>query len=205
MHREMARLTHTGASDAEIAETLHLTAAQLVEEWLKLASSEKAVSREEGVNLILAKLIVEAKEALATKNDELALIIRAPEDSAVITFNMSGIITGISLYGEKLLGFPSSSLIGKPIDLALTGGIRQVEQSAQEMAKAEDGDFVRSKRVHARPDGTAFEAEHSLVAIYGSMGQVTGFVREIRDLTNRRVHEIAIEELNASLALLIQD
>lgn len=205
IHKEMAQMAHAGATDQEIAAKLDLTSIEMAAEWSRLTDSADGVPRADAVNLIIAQLILEARRALAERKSELALIIRAPQDLAVLTFNMMGIVTGISQFSESLLGIPAQGLIGMPIDAILAGRLDQTKQSEKEMAQAEQGDFVRVNRTHTRQDGSTFEAEHSLVAIYGRMGEVTGFVREIRDLTNRRVHEVKIDELNASLALLVQE
>src|SRR4051812_14590932 len=104
VQQEIAEMSHVGLSDEEIATHLNLSRQQLTALWDKLTHSMKDISRDAAVDMILAQLILEARAALATKDDEMALIVRAPDDKAIITFNILGMITGVSRDGHRLLG-----------------------------------------------------------------------------------------------------
>jgi hypothetical protein len=73
------------------------------------------------------------------------------------------------------------------------------------MVRAEEGEKVHTTRTHLRDDGTTFVAEHTVIALVGRTGITSGFARDICDITQRRVHELRIEELDASVTLLLTD
>jgi PAS domain S-box-containing protein len=192
-----------GATDAEIADKLQISREKLDHEWKEILDAIRATDHHENVEGLLVQLLREAQQALKSEKDQLALVLAKPDDKAVLTLGLSGLITGASSSAERILGVPTKSLPGMPIDYILAERMDGLETSTEEMTKAEQGHTVTSTREHRRADNTTFAGEHCLVAIIGATGHVSGFVREIRDISQRRVHEIKIEQLNTTIALLV--
>ncbi|MEZ0325295.1 MAG: PAS domain-containing protein [Fimbriimonas sp.] len=201
---DMTQMAQAGVSDSEIAEKLKMTAPELRQAWEALLERVHAKNRAEAIELVIARRILEAKSALLDEQAELALIIANHQDEAVLILNNMGTITGVGQTSATVLGRVASDLIGMPVDVLLAGRIKGVDTSSDEMARAQAGERVHSTRTHERDDGTTFEAEHTLIAIVGRSGEVSGFARDICDLTQRRIHEVRIEELGASVALLVK-
>ena len=101
------------------------------------------------------------------------------------------------------MGWPVDHIIGRPIDMLLADRYNAAVQSATEMRETEAGEAVHAEREHIREDGSVFSAHHALFALIGTGGYVTGFARRIENATARKAHEIHIEELDATIALLI--
>ncbi len=201
----MTQMAHAGATDVQIADRLKMSVPELREAWITLLESVQAKNREEAFELVLARRILEAKAALLDERAELAVILASHEDEAVLILNNMGTITGVGQSSAKVLGRNASDLIGMPVDVLLAGRITDVKASADEMARAESGERVHTTRVHVRDDGTTFQAEHTLIALVGHMGEISGFARDICDLSQRRIHEVRIEELGATVALLLKE
>jgi len=191
-------------SNAEIAERLKAESPDLATALERIVRSAGPRARSASPDEFLARLIDEARTALDTEKAELALVLATPDDEAVLVLDAMGIITGVCKLSAEILGREQANLLGVPVDVLLSGRSRGVEQSSDEMARAEHGERVHATRTHVRDDGTTFEAEHTVVALIGRRGEVSGFARRIHDLTERRLHEVHVEELNASVALLIR-
>lgn len=201
---QIVLLSKEGDTDVEIARKLDLSAKELGEEWHQLEKTLKVLTQEESVKVVLARMLVKARRALAAENAEFALILGSPKEQAILTFNSMGIVTAVSQDSEKLLGISAQRLIGRTVDSILSGRGSDVEISADEMHRAETEGAVESERTHSRLDGPDFVAHHTLVALIGPTGINTGFVRTIREQKSRRFHEIKVAELEQTIAFLIE-
>jgi PAS domain S-box-containing protein len=202
---QMAHLSKAGDSDAEIAGKLRLTAEELGEEWARLAASLKVVSQEESAEIVLSRLLTQAREALKAEDAHYAVVLGSTKEQAILTLNSRGIITAACHNCERILGKSGSELVGKPIDSILTGKAAQVAESADEMQRAEEGDVVESERPHTRSDGGTFVGHHTIVAVIGPTGDTAGFVRTIRTVKGKRLHEIKVAQLEQTIALLLDE
>jgi PAS domain S-box-containing protein len=205
IHEQMARLSQAGRTDEEIAAKLHMTAKELGEQWSELEASLKVVTQDESVEIVLARLLVKARDALKQENAHFAMVVGSAKEQAVITFGSNGLITAVSHDCEKFLGKSAAQLIGQPMEGILAGNSAQIAESADEMHRAELGTAVQSERSHIRDSGETFMAHHTLVALIGPTGDTAGFVRTIRDLKWRRVHEIKVAELEQTIAVLLDE
>jgi PAS domain S-box-containing protein len=201
----LSELSHAGVSDAQIAKKLQMSGPELKQAWSALLKHTKASTKSEAVEIVVARLILEAKKALDVEKAELALILATTSDEAVVIMDSNGIIRGVGKHSADLLGKNPEDLVGMPVDVLLAGRLHGALETSKEMQRAELGEKVRSTRKHVRDDGTTFEAEHTLIAIVGRLGQVSGFARDICDITQRKIHELRIEELDASVAMLVGD
>ncbi len=190
-------------SDAQVAEKIRDSSPELRQAWDDMKRIARAGSSPVSVETLIAGLIKEAKSALKQEEQELAVIIAARQEEAVLILNNVGIVTGVCKHSAEILGKEESEIIGLPIDAILQGRHKNVDASTDEMTRAEEGERVFANKTHQRSDGSTFEAEHTVVALVGRMGEVSGFARNIADVSDRRVHEIHIEEMNASVAVLI--
>jgi PAS domain S-box-containing protein len=171
-------------------------------DWSKTRKILNVNSREEAVEL-LAVALANARAELLKAQGAMALLVQSEAEHAIITLDMMGVVVGVTEQGTRFLGWPAESIIGKPVDAILAGRFKAVEESSDEMHRAERGEDVTSHREHVRSDGTSFKGRHALFALIGSGGRVRGFVRKIEDVTAREACEIHIEELDATIALLV--
>jgi PAS domain S-box-containing protein len=160
-------------------------------------------SREEVVEL-LAQALVKARDELTTAQASMALLVQTQSEHAILTTDVNGNVVSVTSEGARLLGWPLEKIIGQPIDLILADRFNAVAESSPQMDQAEDlGTGGSSEQAHVREDGTRFSADHAVFVLMGEGGHLTGFVNRIEDVTAREAHEVHIEELNATIALLI--
>lgn len=171
-------------------------------DWSRARAILEVSSREEAVAL-LAQALARAREELTKAKGAIALLVQTQSEHAIVTTDALGNVVSVTPEGARLLGWPLESVIGRPIDLVLADRLNAPEESSAEMKAADAGQGVFSDRAHVRQDGTTFNARHAIFALIGVGGHMTGFVRRIEDVTAREAHEVHIEELDETIALLI--
>lgn len=150
----------------------------------------------------VTELIAEARQILSEERAAVAVLLRSRDEMAVLTIDPLGVITAVNQHSSKLLGKSPAEIVGKTIDSVLGSGIEGIDESADEMKRADRGEIVESVRTHRRLDGTTFEGDHVVIAIVGLHGEQAGFIREVRDRAALRAHEVRIEELVMQIAVL---
>jgi PAS domain S-box-containing protein len=127
--------------------------------------------------------------------DRFQLLVDSIVDYGIFELDPGGHIVSWNSGAEKLKGYRRDEIIGKHFSIfypaeALARGWPQEELCrAAELGRFEDEGW------RLRKDGSRFWANVIITAVRGSHGQLTGFVKITRDLTERRLHE---EELRAS-------
>ena len=130
-------------------------------------------------------------------------IIDSLQDYAILTLDNDFIINSWSSGAEKIFGYETEEIIGEHFDIIFTdedknNGIPKVETNAA----IKEGRAV-DNRWHICKDGSKFYAYGLVFPLIGQEGELLGFVKILRDLTERRKAEDAIktyvkelEELN---------
>src|SRR5688572_28538273 len=96
---------------------------------------------------------------------------------------------------EKLKGYSREEILGRhfsvfyPREAVETGWPDEELRRARQLGRFEDEGW------RIRKDGSRFWANVVITALYGPQGELTGFAKITRDLTERRRHE---EELRVS-------
>lgn len=123
------------------------------------------------------------------------------EDYAIIRLSKDGIIKNWNRGAEKIKGYREEEIVGKnfkvfypPAEVA-SGLPDRLLKEAFELGK------VNHEGWRIRKDGTRFWAGISITALHDEAGNVTGFTKVTRDLTERRNQELRVNEINEDLKL----
>lgn len=121
-------------------------------------------------------------------------IIDSLQDYSILTLNNDFIINSWSSGAEKIFGYETEEIIGEHFDIIFTeedrkNGIPKVEtDTAIKVGRAVDN------RWHICKDGSKFYAYGLVFPLIGQEGELLGFVKILRDLTERRKSEDAIKK-----------
>ena len=128
-------------------------------------------------------------------------IVENVVDYAIFTLDPDRSITGWSAGARAIFGFADEEVIGRPADLIFTPEDRQAGVPEQEAATARRDGRASDERWHIRKDGTRFFASGVLTSLGG---EGAGFVKILRDLTDRKLMEDALrrsrDELESRVA-----
>jgi PAS domain S-box-containing protein len=125
----------------------------------------------------------------------LQLLIEAVTDYGIFMLDPDGRIASWNSGAQKLKGWRREEILGQhfsifyPPEAVASGWPQEELRLAKQRGRFEDEGW------RVRKDGTRFWANVVITALYGPMGELNGYAKITRDLTERRRHE---EELRIS-------
>ena len=121
------------------------------------------------------------------------------EDYAIILLDAVGTITSWNKGAEKIKGYSSDDIIGKSFYQFYTPEDRKAGLPDSLLLAARNNNRVSHEGWRVRKDGSRFWGNVTITAIHNSFGEVSGFLKLTRDLTERKIaedlHKQYIEEL----------
>lgn len=137
----------------------------------------------------------QAEVALRESEERYRLLINSLTDYAVFTLDVEGFVTSWNSGAERIIGFRPEEIIGTHVSVLYTAEDTAAGRPEQFMKRVvEEGSF-RDEEWRVRKDGTLFWAEVYMVCIRDETGQLHGFSRVTRDLTERKEAEEHIRYL----------
>ncbi|HSY19528.1 MAG TPA: PAS domain S-box protein, partial [Candidatus Acidoferrales bacterium] len=159
-------------------------------------SSRIITFKEEACVLSVMRDVTERKRAEAAAA-RLAAIVQSSDD-AIIGKNLDGIVTSWNAGAENLFGFAADEMVGQPI-LRLIPPERHHEE-ADILARVRRGESVRHlDTVRVRKDDGTINVSVTASPIRDAAGKVVGVSKVARDITERKLAEEKIHQLNAEL------
>lgn len=127
----------------------------------------------------------------ALSRDELAHVFRSITEYAIFTIDASGDVTMWNEGAERVFGYSAGAILGQSVTILFTPEDRERQATRQEMRDAERTGRAADERYHLRKDGSRFYASGLLFPLRDTAGELTGFVKVCRDLTDRKRQEQA--------------
>ena len=131
------------------------------------------------------------------------LLVESVKDYAIFLLNPSGIVSTWNQGAERIKGYRASEIIGKHFSCFYPQEAvesrwpdRELEMAAKEGRFTDEGPRVRK-------DGSTFWAYVVITALRDPNGELRGFSKVTRDLTERRELEERTRELNKELRLRV--
>ena len=120
---------------------------------------------------------------------ELEAMIGAIRNFEIIKLDIHGNIASWSAGARTLKGYAAEEILGQPVSIFYTEEDRNAGVAERELQAAVAHGRVAFEAWRLRKGGGRFWASVTLAPIRDSSGQLTGFVKVTRDLTQRREHE----------------
>ena len=115
-------------------------------------------------------------------------------DFVVFLMDPDGCIVSWNPGVERILGYTEAEWLGQPAELIFTPEDRTQGVPEQEMTKAAQEGRAPDIRWHLRKNGERLYVEGTMVALRDETGQLLGFSKVMRDITERRLAEAALRE-----------
>jgi PAS domain S-box-containing protein len=131
------------------------------------------------------------------ENRRLAAIIRSSED-AVLTKDLTGVVTGWNQGAERLYGYSAEEAIGMTVEELIIPGERR-EEAQRVLDEVGAGETISFETQRRTKDGTTMDVTLRAFPIRGLTGEVTAVCTVAHDVSERRRRERAEEQESEAL------
>jgi len=114
-------------------------------------------------------------------------------DYEVIRLDREGLVRSWNPGAVKLTGYVADEVVGRHVSMFYTEDDARAGMADREMSSAARTGSLEVEGWRIRKDGTRFWANVMLSPILGDQGELTGFVKVARDLTERREQEQLVQ------------
>jgi PAS domain S-box-containing protein len=153
----------------------------------------------EGV-FILSFNITDRKQAEAElqQSEELfRLLMESVRDYAIIILDPTGHVVSWNTGAEHIKGYRAQEIIGKHFSRFYRDTDVQNGKPEQELAIAREQGQFQEESWRVRKDGSLFMADVTISPLFNRVGELRGFVKLIRDITERKKAEEALSQSEA--------
>lgn len=128
--------------------------------------------------------------------------IESARDYAIILLDQEGLVSSWNVGATRILGYVEEEVVGQPLEIFFTTEDRSRGVPEKEIAEARASGRASDDRWHVRKDGSRFWCSGVLTRVQDEAGTLAGFVKVMRDLTERKLME---ERLRARTEELVAD
>lgn len=139
----------------------------------------------------------DAHEAALYRN-----LVKNLPDYAIFRIDPQGVIESWNTGVEKLLGYGEAEFLGQPFDILFPAKERELGAPRHELETAASAGRSSDERWHVRKDGILFFADGMITAVTSDVGEILGYTKVMRDVTERKLAEEARDRLAAQVSEL---
>src|ERR1700744_2802891 len=143
-------------------------------------------------------------EAAQSSDGRYRLLVEAITDYAIYMLDRGGLVTSWNPGARRFKGYEADEIIGRHFSTFYTDAERSQNVPALALAEAERTGRFEREGWRVRKDGTQFWAHVVIDAIRSPEGELVGFAKITRDLTERRAAETKLRESEEQFRLLVQ-
>jgi PAS domain S-box-containing protein len=130
---------------------------------------------------------------LQSSEQRFQLLVQSIRDYAIFMLHPDGTVASWNEGAQRIKGYEADEIIGRSFELFYTPADRAAGIPSQVLEAARSARSYQTEGWRVRKDGTAFWGEVTITALRES-GELIGFAKVTRDLTERRSAEAAQRE-----------
>lgn len=143
-------------------------------------------------------------QALLDSEERLRLLIEGVREYAIFQLDSGGHIASWNTGAQRLKGYSANEILGKHFSVFYEPQDVQDGRPSHNLAEAMQEGESKDEGWRVRKDGSRFWASVVLTALRDEAGNVRGFVKITRDLTERREREVVLQEAKETLERRVQ-
>jgi PAS domain S-box-containing protein len=132
-----------------------------------------------------------------------AELIANVEDHAIFLLDQDGIIRSWNAGAQKIKGYSAEEIIGQPFTRFYTKEALDAQWPQEELRRAAKEGRIEDEGWRVRRDGSLFWANVVITALRSPSGELRGYLKITRDLTERKQAEEAVRHSEEILRLMI--
>ena len=137
-------------------------------------------------------------------DERFRLLVDAVTDYAIYMLDPAGNIASWNAGAERFKGYPAQEVIGRHFSLFYTDEDRRRGLPATALETSVSTGKFEAEGWHVRKDGSRFWAHVVIDPIRDPSGELLGFAKITRDLTERKAAEQSLQHSEEELRLLVQ-
>jgi PAS domain S-box-containing protein len=145
----------------------------------------------------------QAQQALYESERRFRLLVETVKDYAIYMLDPSGVIINWNAGAERMKGYSAEEIVGQHFSLFYTREDRAAGAPARALASAARHGHYEGEGWRIRKDGGRFWALVELDAMRDETGELIGFAKVTRDITERQVAQQALREAASQFRTLI--
>ncbi len=127
------------------------------------------------------------------------LLVNTIQEYAIFLLDPTGHIATWNPGAQKLKGYTPDEIIGRHFSTFYPTRDVQAGKPAWELVEARKHGHVEDEGWRVRKDGTRFWANVVITALFGDNGELVGFAKVTRDVSERKKHEEQLRHANLTL------
>jgi PAS domain S-box-containing protein len=136
----------------------------------------------------------EAEQALRRSEERFRLLVQGVTDYAIYMLDPEGMVSSWNAGAERFKGYRAEEIIGRHFSRFYPEEDRAAGVPARALATATEEGRFEAEGWRIRKDGTRFWASVVIDPIRDESGELVGFTKITRDLTERKQSQEALEE-----------
>jgi PAS domain S-box-containing protein len=161
------------------------------------------MTADEGLIFVAGRHITQEKQALEALREserQFRSLVAGVTDYALIMLDPNGIVSSWNAGAERIKGYGSSDIVGRHFSQFYTPQDRAAGVPARALQIAAETGRFEAEAQRMRNDGSLFWANVVIDAIRDEQGQLIGFAKITRDITERRAAHEALQRTQQQLA-----
>ncbi|MES2098661.1 MAG: PAS domain S-box protein [Pseudomonadota bacterium] len=140
-----------------------------------------------------------AEESLRRSEEQFRLLVQGVTDYAIYMLDPTGMVTNWNAGAERIKGYAPHEVVGTHFSRFYREEDRAAGRPASALAVAAAEGRFESEGWRVRKDGTQFWASVVIDPIRGGTGDIIGFAKITRDVTEKRDASLALERARETL------
>ena len=144
--------------------------------------------------------------ALHETVEQFHILVDSVEEYAIYLLDASGNVITWNTGAEKIKGYSADEIVGKNFASFYTADDVAAGRPQRNLREASRRGSIRDQGLRVRKDGSTFEAEVVITVLRGEAGEIRGFSKVTRDITDQvRSREFEAEKIAAQKASKAKD
>jgi two-component system CheB/CheR fusion protein len=134
------------------------------------------------------------EQALRASEERFRLLVESAHEFAIFTLDPQARIVSWNRGAERVTGFTEAEILGQSAAILFTPEDRAAGVPEAELRQASETGAARDERWHMRKDGSRFWASGAMTAARDAQGTLQGFVKIMRDQSERKATDARLQE-----------